>query len=29
MASLALQGAWLVLNQSLTELRSNESPQAA
>ena len=27
MASLALQGAWLVLNQSLTELRSNASPQ--
>ena len=29
MASLALQGAWLVLNQSLAELRSNASPQAA
>src|SRR4029450_7507398 len=29
MASLALQGAWLVVNQSLKELRSNASPQAA
>ena len=29
MASLSLQGAWLVLNQSLAELRSNASPQAA
>jgi Co/Zn/Cd efflux system component len=29
MAILALQGAWLVLNQSLAELRAAASPQAA